>query len=622
MFTQMEWKKFIEGGNLAPNIPPLIRTSWQRSKEANIDPFLIKRHLTISRQDLVNYQKSNPVYLSLTDDIKTMINSMLEQLRATITLANSEGLILYLGGDKQGIEESDENGYIPGAIWTETSVGTTCIGISLRHKKPIVTQNYQHYCSAFHQYDGASYPIFTPTKELAGVVTINCYTGQLPAIATIAWLTASLLEVMIREADLKKDVSWHKYFSEYLFSEITRAGLLVDADDRIILANTIAKAGLGTTPMSISELENQWRHKINLNGNHRSFRFPINNDEEISINSDALGQKRILWFEKKQLTEKVFNDDSIDNFSGFLIGESKSFQDAVVIAKKAAASNVNVLLEGETGTGKEMFAQAIHFASTRNNGPLITVNCGAIPRELVVSELFGYEEGTFTGAKKHGNAGKFELADGGTLFLDEIGELPQDVQVTLLRVLQNREIVRLGGHKVIPIDVRMIAATNRDLLSEVRQGRFRMDLYYRLNVIKITLPSLRQRPEDIPVLWNRFLKDSCYRLKKNVPETTMAVQKILREYSWPGNIRELQNTAERVAVLVEGSILPEHLPLEMAQNLKAPKAGTSLAILQRETILNTLALKNGNITQAAQVLGVSRPTLYRRLKEYKLLEIS
>ncbi|GAB6155082.1 acetoin dehydrogenase operon transcriptional activator AcoR [Desulfosporosinus burensis] len=621
MLTHIEWEKFIERGSLTPDIPPLIRTSWQRSKESNVNPFLKRGQLSVSPQDLSNYQKSNPAYSNLSEDIKTQIRSYLEQLSANISLTNSDGLILYMDGDKKGVEYSTKNGYVPGAIWTESSVGTTCTGICLKLKKPVATQSYQHYCSLFHLFDGASHPVFSPTKELAGVVTITCETGQVPAIVTIAWLIASLLERVMKEADLSNQLSWQKSFSEYLFSEIPRAGLLVDADDRIISANSMAKASLGTTPVKISELENHWHQKIKLNRDNQSLRYPVMKDEEIIIASNALGEKKVIWFEKRPVTEKPFKTAIGYDFAD-LIGESKSFLDAKVIAEKVAASDVNVLLEGETGTGKEMFSQAIHYASTRNSEPLIAINCGAIPRELVVSELFGYEEGTFTGAKKHGNAGKFELANGGTIFLDEIGELPPDVQVILLRVLQNREIVRLGGHKVIPIDVRVIAATNQDLLAEVRQGRFRMDLYYRLNVVKITLPPLRQRPEDILSFWKRFLTDSCYRFKKEVPETTMAVQKILCEYSWPGNIRELQNTAERTAVLVNGSILPEHLPFEMAQKLKAPEAGTSLKVLERESIVNTLAIENGNKTQAAQVLGLSRPTLYRKLKEYKLLEFS
>lgn len=618
MLSTVAWKEFIERGSLMPDIPPLIRTSWQKSKELNVNPFLKRVELTVSPQELSKYQKSNPAYLTLTDDIKIQISSLLKQLRVTISLANSDGLILYLDGDKRGVEYSHENGYVPGVIWTELSAGTTSPGICLKVKKPVVTRAYEHYCSLFHSYDSASYPVFTPAKELAGVITITCETGQVPAIDNIAWLIANLLERVMKEADLNDQLSWQKYFSEYLFSEIPRAGLLIDADDRIILANSRAKAGLGTTPVNVSELENHWHHKINLSRDNKSLRFPVTKDEEIIIASNALSEKKVLWFEKRPVTEKPFKTAIKFNFSDF-IGESKSFLDAVVIAEKAAASDVNVLLEGETGTGKEMFSQAIHFASTRKSGPLIAVNCGAIPRELVLSEFFGYEEGTFTGAKKQGNAGKFELANGGTLFLDEVGELPPDVQVILLRVLQNREIVRLGGHKVIPIDVRVIAATNRDLLAEVSNGRFRMDLYYRLNVVKITLPPLRQRPEDILSLWKRFLKDACYRYKKKVPETTMAVQKILCEHSWPGNIRELQNTAERAAVLVNGSILPEHLPFEMTKKLKAPKTVTSLKVLERESILNTLAIENGNKTKAAKVLGLSRMTLYRKLKEYKLL---
>ena len=225
-------------------------------------------------------------------------------------------------------------------------------------------------------------------------------------------------------------------------------------------------------------------------------------------------------------------------------------KETIEVARMAARSSSNVLIEGESGTGKELFAQAIHNASKRSAGPFVAVNCGAIPRELIASELFGYSEGAFTGAKKGGNPGKFELADGGTLFLDEIGDMPLEQQVALLRVIQEKSVSRIGSNQVIPVDVRIICATNKNLLELMQTGRFRQDLYYRLNVINLRILPLRERKEDIPVLFQHFLQ------QMNQEGNQLSQQDVIEHllsYDWPGNVRELQNVVERFVHL-------EHMP--------------------------------------------------------------
>jgi transcriptional regulator with PAS, ATPase and Fis domain len=267
-----------------------------------------------------------------------------------------------------------------------------------------------------------------------------------------------------------------------------------------------------------------------------------------------------------------------------------------------------------------MLAQAIHNASKRKNKPFIAINCGAIPRDLLGSELFGYVEGAFTGAKKGGSAGKFELADGGTLFLDEIGEMSLEMQVLLLRVIQEKEVMRIGGHKVIPVDVRIIAATNKNLREEVQKGSFREDLFFRLNVMPITLPPLRERREDIPLLVHHFVGKLCKKLNKPFPEIRPDFLEALIQYDWPGNIRELQNILERTLNRNTKPILSaKDLPEEVFQMFPGQKKAEMLVHrdeIKKQSIIQALRLCNGNITKAAKHLGISRSTFYRQMKKF------
>ncbi|MGQ9532489.1 MAG: sigma-54 interaction domain-containing protein, partial [Desulfotomaculales bacterium] len=300
-----------------------------------------------------------------------------------------------------------------------------------------------------------------------------------------------------------------------------------------------------------------------------------------------------------------------------LVGASPSFRAAVEHARLAVRSEAAVLLEGESGAGKELFAQAIHNEGGRARGPFVAVNCGAIPRELIASELFGYVEGAFTGAARGGRPGKFELADGGTLFLDEIGEMPLDMQVVLLRVLQEKKVVRVGGTQMVPVDVRIIAATNKSLLREVEKGNFRRDLFYRLNIFHIKIPPLRERPGDVTLLARYFLAKRIPAGRKLSfhPRTL----KVLESYAWPGNVRELENLIERLVHTVkEGTILPEHLPPEIRGSAREARSQPDLATVERQEVLRALGLCAGNVKQAAASLGIARSTLYRKLRAYEI----
>lgn len=319
-----------------------------------------------------------------------------------------------------------------------------------------------------------------------------------------------------------------------------------------------------------------------------------------------------------------------------IITKNQYMKKNIQYGKKAANTDCNILLEGSSGTGKEVFAQAIHNYSSRAKGPFVAVNCAAIPRELFESELFGYEKGAFTGANKGGYPGKFELAEGGTIFLDEIGELPLDIQSKLLRVLDNHKIVRVGSTYEKKINVRVISATNRDLLDEVDKKNFRYDLYYRLNVIGIRLMDLQDRKEDIEVLIKHFMKklnENNLEKDKDIEIDSSAIAR-LKEYKWEGNIRELRNTIEKAYYLCDSDIITEKYLLNLVNGKEKLEKSfleeninkidlkmediQPLKVVEEQNIKKALIVCNGNAEEAAKILGISRATIYRKISKCKI----
>jgi len=307
-----------------------------------------------------------------------------------------------------------------------------------------------------------------------------------------------------------------------------------------------------------------------------------------------------------------------------IIGETHEIMEAKELARKFAETESTVLITGESGTGKELFAQGIHSASHRSLGPFVAVNCAVLPENLLESEMFGYEKGTFTGALKDGKPGLFELAHGGTLFLDEIGEIPLRIQALLLRVLQERTIRRVGGERIIPVDVRIITATNRNLEEEVEEKQFRSDLYYRLNVLALELPPLRGRLADIPKLVEAFLEEFNDKRKNKIITVEKELICLFQKYDWPGNIRELRNTIERMVVLEESKSLRLQGAKFLSEKIRRRKFSEettnkqSIKNKEKELILTTLEKFGNNKKLAAQSLGIDRSTLWRKIKEYNL----
>jgi two-component system NtrC family response regulator len=300
-----------------------------------------------------------------------------------------------------------------------------------------------------------------------------------------------------------------------------------------------------------------------------------------------------------------------------ILGNTPSMRRIFAVATRVASTDVTVLIQGESGTGKELLARAIHSASPRRDRPFVAINCGAIPETLLESELFGHEKGAYTGAHIQ-RKGKVELADGGTLFLDEVGEMSIPLQVKLLRFLQEREIERIGGREVLRVDARIIAATNKDLKVELAAGRFREDLFYRISVVNLRLPPLRERGEDIVLIANVFLQRCCkaHRLKLRFSNAALEA---IAHYTWPGNVREVENAVERAAILAQGKLVePRDLGIDLAEGPDLASLRKARDRAEREALVNALVKTRGNISQAAKLLTVSRPTFHGLIARYEL----
>jgi PAS domain S-box-containing protein len=337
--------------------------------------------------------------------------------------------------------------------------------------------------------------------------------------------------------------------------------------------------------------------------------------------------KKLNFLESKvELYEKELESLRSSKYTfQHIMGKSPIIGELKKIAQKAAKTSAPVLIMGESGTGKELFAHAIHYASSRRPFPFVRLNCAAIPRELLEAELFGYQPGAFTGAGTRGKPGKFELAHQGTIFLDEIGDLPLEMQPKLLRVIEEKETERLGGTRVFKSDFRLIAATHENLEKLVSEGRFRKDLYYRLNVIPIILPPLRERKEDLPILVQHLMENLNRDLGMNVTRLSPEVLRCLEHYQWPGNIRELANILERILCSLDGELIEKrHLPIFLQDGQRESPASPGASLkkardeAEKNSVLQALQLSGHNKNKAAHVLGVHRTALYKKMKKFQI----
>jgi PAS domain S-box-containing protein len=552
-------------------------------------------------------------------------------------LTDESGCILNVIGDDGILAEAFKLKMIPGAHMDEESIGTNAMGTAIAEGIPVQISGEEHFITAYHQWTCSGAPIRDPKGCIIGSLDLTGYSRNVHS-HTLGMVVAAVnaIEKMLVIKEYNTKLTLAKNHFETIIESLAAGILTSDMDGRIMMLNKNAMDMFGMSQKEllskhIYQLFEGWGKVVDTLKAREAF-----HEEDVYVNTNTnklqfslsaypiygeVGElQEIIYVFKeikriRSLANRIMGSKAIYTFDK-IIGSNERFLEIIEYAKRISDSKSTILITGESGTGKEVFAQAIHNHGNRRDEPFVAINCGAIPRNLVESELFGYEEGAFTGAKRGGAAGKFEIADGGTIMLDEIGDLPIDMQTKLLRVIEEGVISRIGSTKQIPINVRIIAATNKNLIQEVEKGNFRLDLYYRLNVLPINLMPLRERRDDIPAIARYFMKTISKRLnKKEVRMDDRTIQHLI-QYNWPGNIRELENVIERMINMQSHSI--EFMAGKYCNTAQADDAEDCVNLEQMEIRLIRKALLRceGNITSAAKALGVGRNTLYRKMTKY------
>lgn len=627
-----QWKRFQEGGEVDESIVrPSILRSWERCRALGVDPDTGDRR-RLNPQELEATLRKNSVVLGIARGIMEKLYKPISSSRSIISFADTDGVILACLCDDA--KKYPIPSIVPGSVASESSSGSNAISICLVEKRTVETKAAEHYCRTLHDWFCCAAPVWNSRNEMVGILNVTqpC-DGYHTHTAGMIESSAYAISEQLRLHYLLKE-------QRTIFEMIDEGLIVMERDGRIRSLNHKAQQMLSLSPnqcwlnirdIIFSKDILQAILSEQANFSEQEARIKLRSSSlncMLSVVCTGEGGTRIVTLREvkraKESAARITGAKAVFTFD-HIVGASPAFIDMVHQARRAARSDSTTLILGESGTGKELFAHAIHNESARSSGAFITVNCGALPRELVQSELFGYDEGAFTGASRLGKPGKFELADNGTIFLDEIGEMPMDAQVSLLRLLQNGEVSRVGSKHTRHVNVRIIAATNRDLLEAIRVGSFREDLYYRLNVISLNIPPLRERTNDVPLLAEHFL--SHFRIGLNNPElrVTGAAIQMLESYPWPGNVRELENIVERMVFMApeHGVIDVESIPASIRSAVferkqeagKAPRAGM-LEMLEKEGILRALEEHGGNIRATAQHLGISRSGLYVKMKRF------
>ncbi|TDY80232.1 UNVERIFIED_ORG: transcriptional regulator with PAS, ATPase and Fis domain [Pantoea allii] len=610
------WQSFTQG-EPPPALRQSILHSWQRSQQYGIDPH---RFIYTAPPD-----SELTAILENNAELILVARSIMENLLAYnpdghINLTDAQGVTLHFcGADLTPV----------GSILREEVLGTNCTARCLIEQRLVYVLSGENWKFDLRKRrrQCAAAPVRDDSGQLVGVLTLTATPENFNA-HTLGTVQAAA-EAVGQQLTLRRLLAEQQSILETLNEGV----IVCDKQGRIKTLNRYARqifSGLDPHDTPIDALLQPQGGSL--------LTMPFCNDLELQFRPEGLDPLsclislmpapdggRVLSLRENQriraITRRVMGVNASYTFE-MIRGHSPPLQQAIHKARVSSRTDSTVLLSGESGTGKELFAQAIHNASPRQHEAFIALNCGAIPRDLVQSELFGYADGAFTGSRRGGSAGKFELADGGTLFLDEIGEMPLEAQTSLLRVLQESEVLRIGAAQPVKVNVRIIVATHCNLPEAVEKNAFRRDLYYRLNVISLEIPPLRDRREDIPELVNIFIQALCTRLKRIPPVVAPDAMACLQSWNWPGNVRELENVIERVVNLSEGleitrTDLPESLQ-KVSMNEVAGDMPSSLHNLERMHILQIVSEQQGNLRQSAQLLGISRTALYNKLNAWKI----
>ena len=633
------WTQYVQRDRLElQHLRSEVANSWQRCRTLRVDPYG-QPDGPVDKLELKERLYRNYRLMRMARPFMDNLYNFVRGTGFQVVLTDDRGFLLEVLGDTEILDRTKQVHLCPGGDWSEAAKGTNAIGTAIFERRAVQIHAAEHYCQPNHFLTCSAAPIFDPDGQMLGVLDLSGE-HQLANAHTLGMVVSAVGAI---ENQLRLQRATEKLYLAYRYSNTLLESMsdgLISIDNNGIITEMNSKGGqiFGLNPVIT-----KGRHVRQV----FSAQLPV-----LQLLSDGVAyEDREVVIDK--LGKKIRSSASLlRNDSGGVIGavavfreignraapkrpclpaQCYSFDDIVgdstaiaavkSWAKLAAATPSTVLIQGESGTGKELFAQAIHNASARSEHPFLAINCAALPENLIESELFGYEEGAFTGARKGGQPGRFELADGGTLFLDEIGDMSLSVQTKLLRVIQEKKVSRVGSATERAVDIRIIVATHKDLHEEVKQGRFRQDLYYRLHVLELRVPALRQRREDIPCLAQHLADKIARRLNRKTMTIDSDFVAALLSQPWPGNIRELENTIERAMIRAgQASILTPDLldvpapPTRAEERPSAPMK--SLKEIEAETIRQALAFYRGNIQRTAAKLGIGRNTLYRKIKQH------
>lgn len=642
------WQHMISGeGMESGGLRSVIDHSWRRCLDGQVDPEAESAPPPIDDKRLGACLAKNARLMDASMPLIQQTRDFLAQTGTIMLLADHDGMILQLAGDTRIIEPAGEVRLLPGCNWAELNCGTNAIGTALALQQPVQIHGAEHFCAGIKRWTCSATVIRDPLdRRVLGVIDVSglaqTYSHHSLALAVSM---ADRIEGRLGRLLMERRIRLLDRCSAQLGSDRNDAVLIADEHGRVVKANRHAAPMLAQRGVLLDLGDTAPIASVEALAGHAPVRLlpewlQAARIDTVRDNGDVLGFLIVLPAVRHNPahasadTGRKLHEGAIRSFSK-IVGTSAALRAAVEKAEKLAPSRVPILLLGETGVGKELFAQGIHQNSHCANGPFVAINCGGLSRDLLASELFGYAEGAFTGARKSGAVGKIEAANGGTLFLDEIGEMPLDIQPHLLRVLEEGEIYRLGENAPRKVNIRLIAATHRNLREEVAHEKFRMDLFYRIAVTNICIPPLRERKGDIPLLMTDWLSRLCERYGISLAIFDDEACACLERYDWPGNVRELRNAIESSLLMAQGSIItPDNLPPEVrsggshaldAASDAAPKpakpASTMIFTLETaeaQSIRAALAHSNGNLTKAAAHLGIAKSTLYEKIRKYGL----
>ncbi len=639
---------FFERGILPLDVvpPPIIR-SWQRSIEHGIGAGTPPRTLpTLSSRELERLTGKNRQLLQQSIPVMENLYEQVQGTSCMVILADASGVVLHSVGDPHFVNRAQQVALHPGGIWSEQYRGTNAIGTALMEQHPVVVHSAEHCDSSNDFLSCAAVPIFDPYGKLLGVLDVSGdYRAYQQHTMALVGISVQQIENQMFTVGFEADITLQFHRRPEFIGTMYEAIAVFSTTGMLVAANRCALLHLGldryrlpsTTFDSLFGADLEPLLAGSPSGLQPMHRMRLRNGMEI-FGRVRYQQSRVSTAaptpRKATATEVCFDADNRPASLNALEFGDYRMRTAIEKVRKVVRHDIPIIIQGESGTGKELFARAIHLCSPRRSGPFIAINCAAIPESLIESELFGYQEGAFTGAHRKGNAGKIRQADGGTLFLDEIGDMPLALQARLLRVLQERTITPLGSTRSHRVDIAVVCATNRNLRSEIAEGRFREDLYYRLNGLLVSLPRLKDRDDLLPLASSLLAEIAGPARNVSLHESVVAM---FRRHPWPGNVRQLSNVLRTAVALlgdaeiISAELLPEDfldqlheqdtiatpLPTTPPNSLQTGRS-ERLDLLESQAIRRAVAESGGNISAAARRLGISRNTLYRKMRSFGL----